>query len=328
MARKNLLANVTASIAVADSAPSPSGSRAEYAKRGASRSMMQSLDEMAENSMRVLEGETVVSLDANLLDASFVVDRIDVGDDDYLLLRDAIRQHGQSSPILVRPHPEVSGRFMIVFGHRRARVAKELGVPVRAVIKPIEDIAHVIAQGQENTARANLTFIEKSLFAQKLARGSMSKDTIKAALTVDDTLLSRMLSVVENVPETVLDAVGNARGVGRDRWEELKKLVIVPGKAAEAVEFVQGEAFSISSSDERFNSLLEHLKKGKKARPERKPSSRSWAVTGTDVQVSVSERGKAFTMALKSKDASRFGTFVAERLEELYRDFKRNELGD
>ena len=59
---------------------------------------------------------------------------------------------------------------MIVFGHRRAKVARDLGINVRAVVKPLADIEHVIAQGQENTARADLSFIERALFAQKLAK--------------------------------------------------------------------------------------------------------------------------------------------------------------
>src|SRR5690606_15982500 len=96
---------------------------------------------------------------------------------------------------------------------------------VKAVVKPLADIEHVIAQGQENTARADLTFIEKALFARKLLVSGMSKDTAKTALSIDDTLLSRMLSVVETVPDEVLIALGAAKGIGRDRWEELKKLV-------------------------------------------------------------------------------------------------------
>ena len=131
--------------------------------------MMQSLDEMAENSMRVLEGETVVKLDPDLLDASAFADRISDDEEEFAGLVEAIKQAGQSSPILVRPHPDEPNRYMIVYGHRRARAAKELGIKVRAVIKPLQDIAHVIAQGQENTARANLSFIEKSLFAKNSA---------------------------------------------------------------------------------------------------------------------------------------------------------------
>ena len=65
---------------------------------------------------------------------------------------------------------------MIVFGHRRAKVARDLGDAVRAVVKPLADIDHVIAQGQENTARADLSFIEKSLFAGIIESG-MTKET-------------------------------------------------------------------------------------------------------------------------------------------------------
>ncbi len=55
MARKHLLADISSSPTPKTS-DGPSETRADYARRGASRSMMQSLDEMAENSMRVLEG--------------------------------------------------------------------------------------------------------------------------------------------------------------------------------------------------------------------------------------------------------------------------------
>lgn len=323
MARKNLLASVTAAVApVADS-----GGRAEYAKRGASRSMMQSLDEMAENSMRLLDGETVVSLDPTVLDGSFVADRLEDGDEEYRELREAIRGSGQSSPILVRPHPETSGRYMIVFGHRRAKVARDLGINVRAVVKPMEDIAHVIAQGQENTARANLSFIEKALFAKKLSDAGMTKDTIKAALTVDDTLLSRMLSVAETVPSAVLDAVGAAKGVGRDRWEDLKKLVQVPANAARAVEMATCEEFSGAGSDQRFDLLLNSLKRTSK-KPKKGgvgPKAKSWALSGKSISVITKDTGKAFTLALKAKDASRFGAYLTENLEQLYRAFRESD---
>ncbi len=56
---------------------------------------------------------------------------------------------------------------MIVFGHRRAKVARELGIKVKAVIKPLADLEHILSQGQENSARANLSFIERVLFAAR-----------------------------------------------------------------------------------------------------------------------------------------------------------------
>ncbi|AGS25671.1 plasmid partitioning protein RepB [Rhizobium etli] len=300
--------------------------RAEYTRRGASRSMMQSLDELAETSMRMLEGETVVALNPELLDGSFVADRIGDDQDDYVQLREAIRQSGQSTPILVRPHPDAEGRYMIVFGHRRARAARELQIPVRAVIKPLEDIAHVIAQGQENTARSDLTFIEKSLFARKLISNGMSKDVVKVALTIDDTLLSRMLSVAETVPESVLEAVGAAKGVGRDRWEELKKLIQLPTNAERALEFVRSDAFRHAAEPDRFNVLLGELKTAKKPKKQAaSPSVRQFDVAAKAVSVTTKSSGKTFTLALTSKDASKFGAYLSDQLEALYQTFQRDE---
>ena len=329
MARKHLLANVSASMHSNESANAPSGSRSEYARRGASRSMMQSLDEMAENSMRMLEGDTIVSLDPHSLDGSFVADRIDESPEDFHALLEAIRTAGQSSPILVRPHPDEPGRYMIVYGHRRAKAARELGIPVRAVIKPIEDIAHVIAQGQENTARASLTFIEKALFARKLLNSGMTKETAKTALTIDDTLLSRMLAVVDVVPEPVLDAVGSAKGVGRDRWEELKKLLLVPAKSELALEIAHSQEFQQLGSDVRFGVLLEQLKKGRRPKAAAsKISARNWTIANQAVSASASQSGKSFTLALKSNDAARFGNYLSDRLERLYEEFQQSNTSE
>jgi ParB family chromosome partitioning protein len=324
MARKHLLANFAQPDN--DAHQRTTETRSEYTKRGASRAMLLSLDEMAENSVRLLEGEAVVSIDPELLEGSFISDRIGDDETDYVQLREAIRASGQSSPILIRPHPDEPGRYMIVFGHRRARVARELGIPVRAVVKPLEDIAHIIAQGQENTARAELTFIEKALFAQKLLDRGIAKDVIKVALTIDDTLLSRMLSVAEVIPDDVLDAVGAAKGVGRDRWEELKKLMQLSGNAERASVFVRSDPFRVCPEGERFNLLLAELKTAKKLkRANASPSVQQFHVAAKAVAVRTRASGKTFTLSLTSKDASKFGSFVSDQLEALYQAFQDHE---
>ena len=297
--------------------------------------MMISIDEMAENAKKMIAGEAIVSLDPSMLDGSFVSDRIEDDDEDYIFLRDAIKAQGQSTPILVRPHPQLKGRYMIVFGHRRARVAKELGVPVRAVVKNIEDIAHIVAQGQENTARANLSFIEKALFAKKLLDMGQTKDTIKSALTVDDTLLSRMLSVAETIPATVIEAIGAAKTVGRDRWEELKKQVKHTESADFAKQVVLSNEFQAKDAVDRFNYLVAQLKDARKKprkAAQRRVESASWVPDDKMVVASFQNTGKTFTLSLKSKIAGEFGDFISSNLEALYRAFKeaksRSEAGD
>jgi ParB family transcriptional regulator, chromosome partitioning protein len=327
--RKNLLAGIAGSEA-------PKGdhdARSAYAARGASRSMMMSIDEMAENAKRMIAGEAIVSLDAKLIDSSFVSDRIG-GDEVYLELRDAIKERGQTTPILVRPHPGLEGRYMIVFGHRRVRVARELGIPVRAVVKEIEDIAHIIAQGQENTARADLSFIEKALFAKKLRDMGQTKDTIKSALMIDDSLLSRMLSVADAIPLTVIEAIGAAKTVGRDRWEDMKKLVMRPGMAQRAEEIVRSEEFKPIAGADPFSHLIAMLRTGRKTsrKAGRGSDSASWAAEDRAVEASYRNTGKTFSLSLKAKDAGGFGQYISSHLEALYQAFKesrvRNETGD
>ena len=312
--RKNLMDRVL------DAPPAP---RPEATRHGAARSMTRSIEELAENVKRMQEGEVVTSLDVELVDASFVSDRIDHDDEDYVRLRDAIAGQGQSTPILVRPHPDRDGRYMIVYGHRRARVARELGRPVRAVIKNVEDIAHVVAQGQENSARANLSFIERALFARKLLAMGQAKDVIKSALSVDDTLLSRMLSVAETVPGPVLDAVGAAKGVGRDRWEELKKLLAVPAKALFAAEVVESEDFRAKEGAARFDHLLAQVRSGRRPAV-RKPATAAtsqWTAPDRSVEAAYRRSGKSFSLSLSSKDGGEFGDFISSRLERLYAEF-------
>jgi ParB family transcriptional regulator, chromosome partitioning protein len=318
--RKNLLANVTGP----DLSPTVKESRADYASRGASRSMRISIDEMAESAKLMIAGEAIVNLDAELLDESFIADRLQEDEERYIELRDAIRERGQLTPILVRPHPNGAGRYMIVFGRRRARAAKELKIPVRAVIKEIEDIAHIIAQGQENTARANLSFIEKALFAKKLLAMGQTKETIKSALTVDDTLLSRMLSLTEVIPTPIIEAIGAAKAVGRDRWELLKQQLAHPKKTGLAEQLIGSAEFLSKPGSERFDFLLNQVKNTRRPKRRKAPTSDvgNWMPSDKAVKADYRNTGKSFSLSLTSKDAGDFGRYISSNLEALYHAFR------
>lgn len=255
MARKNPFATLL-------DAPGPAGRPVtDYAAQGASRSILKSLDEMAARADKLAEGETVVELDPATIDASFVRDRRTDDEPEFDILLRAIRDHGQNSPILVRPHPGAADRYMVVFGHRRLRVASTLGRRVRAIVKEMQDRDHVVALGQENAARADVPFIERALFAADLARLRYDEDNaiVLSALSVDRTTLSKMLSVA-GLPGDILAAIGGARGIGRDRWYEMKLLLDNPAQQDRARELVGEAAFLALPGDERFETLLRRLK--------------------------------------------------------------------
>ena len=89
--RKNLLSNITGP----ETPKADSEARSEYTRRGASRSMMISIDEMAENAKKMIAGDAIVNLDPTLIDGSFISDRIEDDDEDYVSLRDAIKERGR-----------------------------------------------------------------------------------------------------------------------------------------------------------------------------------------------------------------------------------------
>ncbi len=320
MARKNPFEKVLGN------APDPaSPAQTEFASRGASRSISSTLDDLADKADKLLEGETIVELDPKLIDPSFLKDRLERDETEFASLKKALQNEGQNSPILVRPHPQAAGRYMVVFGAQRRQAAEELGVKVRAVIKEISDRDHVVAQGQENANRANLSFLERALLASSIVNANYDDDnaTVLSALAIDKATLSKMLSVA-GISQPILDALGAARAVGRDRWYELKTLLDRPANKTKAMELIETDRFLDLKMDQRFDFLLNALKKGRKTTKGAAPKAKTWAPKDKGLEVNSTTRGKSYTIAVKAKDRSavEFGEFVSERLATLYEQFK------
>ncbi|MNI00680.1 Nucleoid occlusion protein [compost metagenome] len=322
MARKNPFANV-----MNEDRPD-NGVALDYTVKGASRTIMSTIDELAERADKMLEGETVVELSPETIEESFIRDRLEEDPQAFEDLVAAIREHGQTSPILVRPHPHNDGRYMVVFGHRRLKAATALGRNVRAVVKPISDREHVIAQGQENSARADLSFIEKATFARRLSELHYDNDStiVMTALSVDKATLSKMMSVA-NMPRDILDAIGGAKLPGRDRWYELKLLLERPANLAKLREVLAATDLEGLNGDARFAFVVDALTRKKASGYARPPKKSKWVPKDEGVARAVSAEirndGKSYTLALKAKDAVGFGEFIADSLDDLYAEYRR-----
>lgn len=173
MARKNLLRDLMNSPGPArDADLEGSGEtagaqpqRPRYSK-GAIGAVSQSIAE--------LKARAISEIDPFAIEDGGVTDRLEDDDRDaHERLMASLRDHGQQVPVLVRPHPEAEGRFQIVFGRRRVKALRDLGLPVKAMIRHLDDQELVVAQGQENAARKDLTFIEKPISPGKCATPPM-----------------------------------------------------------------------------------------------------------------------------------------------------------
>ncbi len=228
---------------------------------GAVGALSQSVTNMVaelENAQKTIAaGDVIVELDVSLIDSSIVADRLNIGDDpetaDFI---ESIRRHGQKTPILVRPHPTAEGRYQVAYGHRRLHALRTIGRPVKAQIVPMTDEELVIAQGQENRSRLDLSYIERCMFAQRLEDRSFKRDTIIEALRVDKTELSRMLRVSRGIPHELIYKIGPAATVGRRRWGDLVDAISSIDWGREGGSIMEAADRPDITSDDRFAVVL------------------------------------------------------------------------
>lgn len=311
MARKGILSSETKTPAPPQERPTPKPSTAP---RGAVGALQSSLTRLQENAVQ--------DLDASLIDMAGVEDRLGVDDDSHRKLEESLRTYGQQVPVLVRPHPSQAGRFEIVYGRRRLKALKAIGVPVKAMVRHLDDHALVMAQGQENTARQDLSFVEKASFAAQLDASGHDRQTIADALTIDLPMVSRMLKVGNAFDLTFLRKIGSAPGIGRDRWLTLAKLVQEPEAKSRAEDATNVDTFSDLTSDERFESIFKAANN--------KPTPKAPAPAAIEARTLRNQDGKALaevrrtprgvTLNISARTAGGFDKWLDTHAEELMRE--------
>lgn len=269
---------------------------------------------------QLAEGKLIVELDPALVDGSFISDRLGMDPAELGDLVNQIREHGQQVPILVRPHQAIGGRYQVAYGHRRLAAVRQLGFKVKAVIRELSDDQLVVSQGQENNARTNLSYIERALFASRLEDRSFERDVIMAALNVDKAALSKMISVVRQIPTPLIEAIGAAPQIGRRRWMELAEKL--PSAQVE-LKTILDSLSADNSSDQRFQDAFDALTLARPVREARQ--SKPWAPDDGSVSVTVKATAKRAVVTYEAKDGPSFATYIAERLDELYEAFRKSE---
>lgn len=301
------------------------GMKPEARPLGALGSMARSLGSLTEKAKRadeieeqLVQGQAVIELDPTLVDGAFVADRMASDEAEFAAFRETIEKSGQNSPILVRPHPQSQGRYEVAFGHRRLRAVRDLGRKVKAVVRPLSDEELVVAQGQENSARSDLTYIERARFAARLEERGFSREVIMSALNVDKAALSKLIAIATRIPLGVIEAVGPAPGFGRPRWSELADLLEGEAARVRASAFVQESAFLSQPSDKRFLQLHDAMKvKATRARAE------AWTASDGTRAARIQRNGKKLSLLFDERVAPEFGDYVRGQLQNLFDDYKK-----
>lgn len=255
-------------------------------------------------------------------------------------LKASISKSGQRVPILVRPLD--GDRFSLIYGRRRLEACRELGIKVRAIVTEMDGDQALKDQLLENQERRDLSFIERALVASALLNGDHLGESertnkgVAEVLNLTEAGVSQLLSVVRTVGDDLVLAIGAAPGIGRPRWEELKKAmsdaqVDRERLAALAVEAKSSHPRGIDeNSDAAFLAVLAAA--GKANRPSPVSKSRrepSVVIPGVGAAtVTTGSRGRLLKLDLKADDTD-FVSWLEGKapqlIAELHERWKRSE---
>lgn len=309
MARKGIL---TSGGGSGDQSPSPAPKpQPQSAKpRGAIGALQSSLSKLQENAIQ--------DIDVNLIDGAGVEDRLGFDSDAHKQLVESLRIYGQQVPVLLRPHPDKPQRFEIVYGRRRLKALRELGLPVKAMIRQLDDEALVLAQGQENTSRQDLSFIEKASFAAQLASLDYDRKTIADALSIDLPMVSRLLKVGTAFDLEFLKKIGSAPSIGRDRWMTLIKLMETASVRHHALKSVNLPDF-MGNSDQRFEFIFQRAQSfGAPAKDKTTPAKpRALCLKDGRAIGGIRSSAKGVMLNIPAKGAGGFDTWINANADDL-----------
>ncbi|EAQ02006.1 ParB-like partition protein [Pseudooceanicola batsensis HTCC2597] len=292
----------------AEEAASPA--RPRYSK-GAIGAVSQSIAE--------LKSRALIEVPADMIDPGGLEDRLDEDPADMEALQNSLKEYGQQVPVLLRHDPNTEGRYQVVYGRRRVAALRALRMPVKAMVRNLNDRDLIVAQGQENSARRDLSFIEKANFARQMRDNGFDRKVICDALHIDKTVISRMLAIADAMPFELIRAIGPAPSVGRDRWKLLADRYEKRRTAAELAGALKRS--KDLPSDQRFEEALKALTE-KKEKP--RPVERTF--TGPDETPLARARtsGRKTVLTFDAKETGGFEEWLMENLNDLHRDWLKS----
>ena len=184
----------------------------------------------------------------------------------------SISEAGQQVPVLLRPSKERDGYFEVIYGQRRILACRLLGIPVRALIRTLDDTDALMAKGLENSGRAELSYYERVCFAQAILDQDFSRAEVCQALAISKNTLSQLERINRLVPLAVGEAIGAAPGAGRPKWMNLATAFENEQVAEAQILSVLGK-LGAATSDERLDTALKEI--AKRGRQERTTRERS-----------------------------------------------------
>jgi len=286
-----------------------------------------------ESSARTQSERTHQDIQLDQIQSSRIEDRIDVNEGLDELVEN-IAKNGQQIPVIVRIVNQ-DKPYEIVAGRRRLAALRKLGRDtVKGYITRMSDKEAFIAQGIENSARMETSFIERARTAVKASDAGFTQGEIAEFLSITQALISQMVRTYKFFGEDCVMAIGAARGIGRRKWENLmsicKDLEVSPGNLLPIIDN------SIVESSERFEDLVSKLQ-AKAADVQKAPSPtvraaqtrKAKQTSKSYLDGSYASQRKTRQLLIKADKSADEGLldYISDRLPDLIEDFRKGKDG-
>lgn len=271
-------------------------------------------------SLREITANSIRDIDPEQIEVDGLRDRLAFDDDGIDLLAESIRKHGQQVPIMVRPSGQPD-RYRVVYGRRRLAAIRQVGGPVKAIVRTLDDDASLIAQGQENNLRLDPSFIEKALFIKEMQEAGYRPGVIQDALGLTRQGISNHRVVIEQLPDELIRLIGPAHGTGRRQWGDLAALASKVSLAEVARTALAALPQDAPGSD-RFQTVYNACLRAAKGSANRSKQGSSSTVKDEDgnVVATLTFDAKSIGIKVTRKDNPEFGLWLEERAEAALRD--------
>ena len=228
-----------------------------------------------------------------------------------------ISESGQQVPVLLRPAKDKDGHFEVVYGRRRILACRKLGIPVKALIRTLDDTEALMAKGLENSSRTDLSFYERARFGAAILEQGYDRATACQALSVSKHTFSQLERITRLVPDTVGDAIGSAPQIGRPKWMSFAAM-FENGQVDEAqcLQILQNCRADMTS-DDRFSHTVRQIAK----LTQKTASDQSSLDLGDVGTMTISSSSIKISLSKDHRDG--FKAFLEDEVKDLLARYKR-----
>lgn len=127
---------------------------------------------------------------------------------DITSLAKSILHEGQKVPILVRNSKKSNAKYEIIYGHRRWRACKSLGVDVQAIVEDLDDKSAASAQKVENENRKNICDYSRALSYRKMLEHKLfdTEKELASSLQLSAQTLNDLMAFTR-IPSEIADKI-------------------------------------------------------------------------------------------------------------------------